>query len=90
MRAIVLCIRTRNCLKPRARSNSSARSTIRSFSRVMVSPYTKRDARQANDGLSKTGRPDSSDSFRISALVSCASLSGLRIFSSSIALSPGR
>ncbi len=64
-------------------------STRRSFSLLIVSPYTNLVARQAKDGLFHVGRPSCPESSLISDLESPASLSGLMTPSSATALSPG-
>ena len=62
-----------------SRSNCSALSTIFSFSSEMVSPYTKREERQAKDCLFQVGNPKSLESMRISSLFNSLALNGLFI-----------
>ena len=77
IRAILPWMRTLTCPNPISESSASARSTIDSFSSVIFSPYTKREARQASEGLFHVGSPIRADKDRISAFVSPARRSGL-------------
>ena len=90
MRASRSWWRTRNCRKPRLRTNASAASIWRSFSPVIASPYWKREDRHANEGLSHVGSPSARESARISDFHSSASISGARTPCASAAFIPGR
>ena len=82
-------MRTRSCFIPNVRKNSSPFSTMRSFCSVMVSPYTKRLERQANEGFSAVGKFNCLESSRMSAFENPQSRRGLLIPSSAMARWPG-
>ncbi len=89
-RATLPWCRTRNRRSPSARNSSSASSTWRSASVVTRRPYSIRDDKQADAGLSQTRSPAACASARISALVSPASASGAATWCSAAARCPGR